>query len=190
MAPARATTASVLALGLLLLAVVEPARAAEDGPPAFYGADGQFVRMRPPQPVPRAPVVRNGRAVLDLGRLRGEVLLVNVWATWCAPCRWEMPTLDRLQARMGGDGLEVVAVSIDEGGTAAVEPYYADVGIENLDVYVDPEGDLVDALGPTALPQSYVVDRTGRVVGYVKGAADWDSEAARALLRYYIDRGG
>ena len=84
---------------------------------------------------------------LTLGDFRGRVVVLNVWATWCVPCRKEMPTLDRLQARLGGKDFLVVALSLDRKGVEAVRGFYQEVGVENLAIYVDPSGKGSHALG-------------------------------------------
>ncbi|MBI2293683.1 MAG: TlpA family protein disulfide reductase, partial [Betaproteobacteria bacterium] len=96
-------------------------------------------------PRPRVlPTIRfadaKGRA-MTLQDFRGKFVLLNIWATWCVPCREEMPTLDRLQARLGGPGFEVVAVSIDRDGLPAVQEFYLQTGIEQLRVYLDKSGE-------------------------------------------------
>jgi hypothetical protein len=88
---------------------------------------------------------------------------------------------------MGGDRFTVVALSIDEGGAKAVSAYLQRIGIENLPIYLDPAGRILDALNVgNALPLSFIIDHRGRVMGYMKGAADWASAEARALIDYYI----
>src|ERR687892_1259877 len=132
---------------------------------------------------------------VDLGHFRGKVVLLNYWATWCPPCVREMPSLNRLAAEMEGDGLAVVPVAIDRAGLASVIPFYRDHGLDRLAIYLDPDRRTAylsvgnpnnAAFALYGLPISYLVDRQGRVRGYIAGAVDWDSEAAKALLRYYL----
>ncbi|MHB1220366.1 MAG: TlpA disulfide reductase family protein [Alphaproteobacteria bacterium] len=132
---------------------------------------------------------------VSLRRFQGKVVLLNFWATWCAPCRREMPALDRLEADMGGDKFEVVAVSIDRAGLLAVRPFYKALGVANLAIYLDPEQRLgyFEAENPRSaafalygLPISYVLDDRGYVLGYLAGPADWDSKEARNFLQYFI----
>ena len=123
-------------------------------------------------------------------------MLLNIWATWCKPCVREMPALDRLQGALGEDRFEVVALSIDSAGRAAVGPFFRRFGLEHLGIYLDPERHTAytDAANPNGaafpiygLPITYLIDRQGRVVGYVTGPAEWDSDDAKRFLRHYIE---
>ncbi len=112
--------------------------------------------------------------------------MLNVWATWCPACLHEMPSLDRLQAKFSGQRFSVVSLSVDEGGAKKVRPYLKRLKIKNLPVYLDPAGRLAAGLGVgEGLPWTFLIDPRGRVMGYMKGAADWESPAARKLLEYY-----
>ena len=122
----------------------------------------------------------------ELGDFRGRVVLVNLWATWCPPCVHEMPSLDRLQGALGGEGLAVLAVSVDRKGLAIVKPFLRDLAVRHLEPYVDPNGTLAAAFGMTAVPTSYLIDARGRLVGAMEGSAPWDSPEAKALLRHYL----
>ncbi len=125
--------------------------------------------------------------VTNLRRYRGKVVLLNVWATWCAPCVYELPALDRLQAATDKAGVAVLAVSVDLEGMSKVAPFAARLDLKNLTVLSDPAGRIADGLNiGEGLPWSFVIDRQGRVRGYLMGAADWDSAAGRALLDYYL----
>lgn len=123
---------------------------------------------------------------VTLSGLRGSVVLLNVWATWCPPCREEMPSLDRLQAKMGGTGLEVVAVSIDGSGPAIVRKFYEDIGIKTLRIYLDQGGEASSALGVTGVPATLLIDRAGREVGRKVGPAEWDSAEVLSLVQGYL----
>jgi thiol-disulfide isomerase/thioredoxin len=174
-------------LAATALLVTTPATA-DDGPPLSDGLREMWAPVDPPVPVPQTAftVVRDGvEETVRLGDMDG-VLLVNVWATWCAPCVHEMPALDRLQADLGDEGLTVVALSTDRGGLNQVEPFYADLGLEHLGIYLDPRGALARDLDVRGLPSSYLVDRDGMVVGVMQGAYDWAGEDAKALIRHYL----
>ncbi|MGE5537467.1 MAG: TlpA family protein disulfide reductase [Gemmatimonas sp.] len=133
---------------------------------------------------------------VSIADFRGRVVLLNFWATWCVPCLKEMPSLDRLAGRLGGDDFAVVAVSIDRPGRAAVEPWFRDNGIEHLRIWLDPQSRAPfafrSALGTSSieLPVSILLDREGRIVGVLKGAAEWDSRAAEALVRWAVAETG
>lgn len=178
--------AAALALAAGIFPV--PAAHAED-PPAFLGANGQFMLIRPLKKAPFAAVDDEKGKPVDLAeRLKGKVVLVNFWATWCAPCVTELPTLDKLQGEMGGDKFEVVAVSVDLRGMEKVGPFWSEKGFKNLAIRLDQRGTLMKAFGTRGLPTTFLVDREGNVVGYLEGHADWASADAKALMRYYVDR--
>jgi thiol-disulfide isomerase/thioredoxin len=137
-------------------------------------------------------------SVTTLEAFRGKVVLLNFWATWCPPCVWEMPSLDRLQSVLGGSRFAVVAVSIDRGGLSVVKPFFRRHRLDHLRIYFDPEqklGSLTGGPPPRppfllyGLPISYLIDKDGRVLGYVPGALKWDSPAAISFLKHHIDDG-
>ncbi len=117
---------------------------------------------------------------------QGRVVLINLWATWCAPCRKEMPSLDRLQSRLGGDDFEVVAVSIDRKGLKASGAFLEEIGASNLGLYVDKSGKVARDLKSFGLPASVLIGRKGEELGRLIGPAEWDSEEAVALLEAAI----
>ena len=123
---------------------------------------------------------------VKLSDFRGKVILVNVWATWCVPCRTEMPTLDRLQGQLGGADFEVVALSIDRAGAKAVTPFYLEIDVTRLKIYVGPAASVTRALGVVGLPTTVLIDRQGREVARFVGPAEWDDPAMIATIRRYI----
>jgi len=124
---------------------------------------------------------------LTLADFRGRVVLLNLWATWCGPCRAEMPALDRLQAMHQGDGLAVLAVSVDKGGSAAVQHFFEQRGLRNLTPYLDANGATVRAFGARRIPTTLIIDRDGNVVGSLVGPKQWDSPDTAALIRRYLE---
>ncbi|MFQ5764921.1 MAG: TlpA family protein disulfide reductase [Rhodospirillales bacterium] len=178
------------ALAGLLLAHPGPGHAAGDqGPPPFQGRQKTFTILKPPQPAPQMPLYTMKGGVTTLRGFRGRVVLLNVWATWCAACLHELPALKNLQARLGGDGFTVLAVSVDARGADDVSPYLERLGITGLPIYLDPAGRTAEALGVyDGLPWTFVIDDEGRVMGYVMGTADWASPEAEALIRHYARR--
>jgi thiol-disulfide isomerase/thioredoxin len=144
-----------------------------------------FVAMSPEAAPPASFKDANGDR-LSLEDFRGKVVLVNIWATWCGPCRAEMPSLDRLQALHRDDGLEVVAVSVDREGIGKVRRFYSDRSLHNLKLYIDSNRSTSAAFRPDGIPMSILIDREGNVVGTLTGAAEWDSAAARELVGRYL----
>lgn len=119
-------------------------------------------------------------APVTLAAFRGRPLLVNLWATWCAPCVAEMPTLDALAAE-SGETMTVIAVAQDLQGAEVVDPWFQKAGLKALQPYLDPENGLLDAAN-SALPTSIFYDAEGRELWRVVGAIDWQGDEAKALL--------
>jgi thiol-disulfide isomerase/thioredoxin len=116
---------------------------------------------------------------------KGKVVLVNLWATWCAPCRKEMPQLAELQKRFGGDagpGFEVVAVSVDRKGLEASSEFLKSVGADALSLYIDQPGVSLGATKSPGLPTTILIDRQGREIGRLLGPADWIAPEAVKLI--------
>lgn len=119
-------------------------------------------------------------AAVTLALFRGKPLLVNLWATWCAPCVAEMPTLDAL-ATKSGERMAVIAVAQDLQGAEVVDPWFQKSGLRALQPYLDPENGLLDAAN-SALPTSIFYDAEGREIWRVIGAIDWQGKEAQKLL--------
>ncbi|PKA43878.1 TlpA family protein disulfide reductase [Rhizobium sullae] len=132
-----------------------------------------FVLRDTPEPVPALQFTDEAGRPQTLEMFRGKVVLLNLWATWCLPCREEMPTLDRLQAVLGGQDFEVVALSIDRGGPEAVKKFYDETGIQHLAIHVDATSKAGFALGTIGLPTTLLIDRQGQELGRLVGPADW-----------------
>jgi len=129
-----------------------------------------------------------GRHV-TLADYRGEVVLLNIWATWCEPCKVEMPSLEQLQKDMGPQGLKIVAVSIDEGGPDVVRQYARDLGL-TFDILHDQSGHIQQIYQTTGVPESFVINREGRIEKKVIGATDWDAAVNKDLVRRLLARQG
>ena len=174
----------------LMLAWVALPTSAEAGTPMPAEADlPGFTPETEPADLPPLAFSDGGGRALDLSAFSGRVVLLNLWATWCGPCRAEMPALDRLQARFGGGDFQVVAVSVDQDGAAAVQPFLARFGLGHLGVYLDPDSRVLETLGINALPTSLLIDRGGRLLGEVEGDPGWDSPEARQLIEETIAAG-
>jgi thiol-disulfide isomerase/thioredoxin len=173
-----------------------PGRAGAGGPPPFATVRHQFTEVRGARPVPVLPIPRLGGGTLDLTSLRGKVVLVNFWATWCPACRTELPILDRL-VRGGRADLAVVAIATDSD-RSLVAPFVRKLNLRHLTIGFDPGG-LVARAGasdgvdtPFALygmPISFLLGVTGQVEGYMTGEADWTSQEASRLFDYYASVG-
>ena len=124
---------------------------------------------------------------LALADFKGRALVLNLWATWCAPCRAEMPALDRLQAAAGGRGFEVVAINVDTARVERAGKFLDEIGVAHLTRYADHSGDAFETLRlagkALGLPTSLLIDAWGCEIGIVAGPANWDSPDALAAVK-------
>jgi thiol-disulfide isomerase/thioredoxin len=125
---------------------------------------------------------------LGLADFAGKVVVLNFWATWCPPCRAEMPSLDRLAAAEAGEDVAVVTLSNDIGGVEKPRRFFEEEGIETLDLYHDPGRRVAREAGIMGLPVTLLLDRRGREVARLVGDAEWDSDSARAIIRALAER--
>ncbi len=192
----RAVTVLLILGGAALLVLsLRPARiepTPEEGmpqapAPSTAGQNlGQFTALTAPLPAPALAFTTRDGAEKQLADFKGKLVLVNLWATWCAPCVEEMPSLDRLQAQLG-DKLTILAISEDRQGETAVAPFLAKHGIEHLAIFLDPKSAATTTLGAQGLPTTYLIARDGTIVGKEEGGAAWDSAAMIAKLTPYIE---
>lgn len=117
-----------------------------------------------------------------LGDWQGKYVLVNFWATWCAPCRKELPALDALNRDFGGDRFAVVTIATGRNPLPAIERLFAEVGVESLPILLDPKQVLARETGVLGLPVTLVLDPEGREIARMSGDAEWNSDSARAIV--------
>ncbi len=165
-----------------------------DEPPVFETARSQFTLVEPSTSLPKVTLTDlNGRHT-QLAPVSGKVLLINVWATWCEACRFELPLLEHFQATMGSH-VKVAAVSVDKADRKTVGAYLERLSIRHLAIYLDPDGLIAGSAGGTAaalplykMPMTYLIAPSGRIAGYIAGTADWLAPEGQALLAYYAGR--
>ncbi len=145
-----------------------------------------FVTHETPQPVPAINFEDGQGQKQSLADFTGKVVVLNIWATWCVPCRKEMPALDRLQGALGGPDFSVVPLSLDRSGIDTVAKFYDDIGVRNLPIYVDTSGKAVRELGAVGLPTTLILDRAGLEIGRMVGPAEWDSPEVAEFLKPII----
>lgn len=134
------------------------------------------------KPAPEITVVSLADGTpLKLSALKGKVVLLNFWATWCPPCRQEMPSMMKLNTAMSGKPFQMVAVSIDEGGKQDIESFFKQSGY-NLPTYLDADGSASKLYGITGVPESFIIDKQGVVVKKVIGGLAWDSPEVLSFL--------
>jgi thiol-disulfide isomerase/thioredoxin len=150
------------------------------------GAMAAFLARPKPLELPESSFVDGEGATKSLSDWRGKVVLLNIWATWCVPCREEMPTLDKLEAELGGKDFQVVAVNIDRGGGDKPKSFLAETGATHLSLYTDPSGKLFSVVKAVGMPTTLLIDREGHEIGRLVGPADWNSPEALALTKAAI----
>jgi thiol-disulfide isomerase/thioredoxin len=122
----------------------------------------------------------------SLADFKGQVVLLNIWATWCVPCREEMPALDKLQTSLGGKDFAVVAVNIDKGGADKARAFLEETGATQLALYTDPTTKLFSTLKAVGMPTTLLISRDGKEMGRLIGPADWASPEAKRLIEAAI----
>lgn len=150
------------------------------------GAMKRFKPARPPKPMPDLEFLDADNKALRLANLTGKTRLINLWATWCAPCVKEMPSLDRLQAALPRDKFVVLPISLDGPSKAKVAPFYKNQNLTDLGIYYDKGRKAMSVLDVSLLPTSILVDAAGRELGRLEGDADWDTPEGIALMNAAI----
>jgi thiol-disulfide isomerase/thioredoxin len=159
------------------------AASAQDG----KGGMSKLVYAAAPTALPEISFADEGGQTRSLADWKGKAVLLNLWATWCAPCKLEMPSLNRLQAQLGGADFAVVPVSLDRGTADGPKKFLASNGLANLPLLLDSTGGLAGKVGAIGLPATLILDREGREVARLLGPAEWDSVAAQEVIRKVID---
>lgn len=196
------TTVVVIALALAFLYGTKLFHRNEGaaGPKACATTEAAIERMKPfvhgdvaalalastPQPMPELKFTDKDGKPVKLSDFRGRNILLNLWATWCVPCRREMPALDRLQAKVGSPNFQVVAVNIDTARLDRPKTFLKEIGVKNLAFYADSTGDMFATLKQDGkalgLPTTILLGKDGCAIGSMAGPAEWDSKDALALI--------
>jgi peroxiredoxin len=148
----------------------------------WYGPEVEAVAAGAKAPNYRAVDLKSGDSVSLRDHYRGHVTLVNVWATWCVPCKVEMPAMQRLYDSLGARGFRIAAVSIDREGPEVVRDFAKELKL-SFDILQDRSGNIQQAYQTTGVPESFLLDTTGIIMKRVIGAHDWASPVNRALVR-------
>lgn len=141
-----------------------------------------FVYKTALEPLPEVAFTNGEGKPMTLAHFKGKTVLLNLWATWCAPCRKEMPALDSLQKELGNDKFEVVALAVDRGGIEGAKKFLTETRVSNLKLYVDATARGTSTLKAVGLPTTILIDPEGREIGRLMGPAEWDSTDAKKLI--------
>ena len=174
---------------------IAPARShvAERVKPFAKGEVAAFQVAREPDSLSELAFKKPDNSDVTLAAFQGQTILLNLWATWCVPCRREMPALDRLEQALGGKDFQVVAVNLDLNDPARAKAFLEQIGVSSLAFYSDPTSGLVARLKGRGLvfglPTTILIDPKGCRIGVVEGPAEWDSEDAKRLIEAAIGEG-
>jgi thiol-disulfide isomerase/thioredoxin len=156
-----------------------------------HGEVAALSLLRNPAPPPDIEFDKPDGSKTKLSDFKGKTVLLNLWATWCVPCRKEMPALDRLQGALGSDQFEVVAINIDTARLDKPKAFLHDVGVTKLTFYADPSADVFQVLKRTGkvlgLPTTILIGKDGCEIGTMAGPAEWDSPDALNLIRAVLN---
>ena len=135
-----------------------------------------------PQPTPDMAFEAFDGSPVSLADYRGDWVVLNFWATWCAPCRHEMPMLSSLAARFEGKGVQVVTVATGRNAPQAMTRFFDEIGVDNLPLHRDPRQQLARQMAVLGLPITVILNPEGQEVARLRGDAEWDSDSAVAIL--------
>jgi thiol-disulfide isomerase/thioredoxin len=164
-------------------ALANPALADLAAAEAAREGDMKKLIFAAPKPAGTSDFATFEGAPLNLSDWQGKWVLLNFWATWCAPCRKEMPMLSELQVEFGGDTFEVVTVATSRNPPQAMKAFFAEIGVTNLPLHVDPKSVLAREMAVLGLPVTVILDPDGNEVARLRGDADWASDSAKAVIR-------
>ena len=146
------------------------------------GQMAAFVAKKTPTALPEITFNDGAGKTLTLADFKGRTVLLNMWATWCTPCREEMPSLDRLQQQLGSDSFEVVALAVDRTGVEAAGKFLKSINVEHLKLYADPTTKSGNVLRVLGMPTTILINAEGKEAGRLSGPAAWDSDEAKKLI--------
>ena len=166
---------------MLTISTIVFAKAPTDGDMA------KFTEQIPPKPAPNTPFISPDGKIINLHDLKGTWVLLNFWATWCAPCIRELPSIYELQKNTINNKFKILLVSIDKLGRKTYEPFLRNLNLHDLESASDPKLKLMRSLKLTGIPTTLLLDPNGRIVGKLIGDASWSSRSAKKLIDYYTN---
>ncbi|WP_233416689.1 TlpA family protein disulfide reductase [Halovulum marinum] len=153
------------------------------------GAMKKLVIHDAPRAIPALSVETPDGGTVALADSNGKLRILNFWATWCAPCRMEKPSLDTLNAELAGPDFEIIAIATGRNSLEGIKKFNSDVGVTTLKTYLDPQQHVARQMGVLGLPITVVLDREGNEIARLQGGADWQSDSARAILARLLEAG-
>jgi thiol-disulfide isomerase/thioredoxin len=147
----------------------------------------QSAELTDPKPLPALPMETLGGTPVELSQYDGQVVVLNLFATWCAPCKAEMPALDRLQAKLDDSMYKVIALAVDRAGPEKIQKWMDDVGVVHLTTLRDPSASATRITGVPGLPTTFIIDAQGRERARVFGVEEWDSEEVVRMLEALLE---
>lgn len=183
----KSKIAFYLALALMFFSIGTQVLADHEASEPSDGSVDSFRWLTSPLPVSRVAIHDGQGKKIALSRFKGKIVLLNIWASWCPPCIRELPALDRLQQRLGGDDFEVVVVSIDSDPELARQMFSDQLSLEHLQLYLAPAEQLGKSFPVDVLPSSFFVDRQGQAMGLLRSYVEWDAALADTLIKRLID---
>lgn len=173
-------------LALMLIFHVGEPRASHEASEPSDGTVNSFRWLKNPLVLPQTSIQQWPAERVSLSSFKGRIVLVNLWATWCPPCVHELPALDRLQQRLGGEDFVVVAVSVDRDPELARQLFVEKLALSHLQFYIEAPERLAKTFPLDVLPSNFILDREGRAIGMLRSYVDWDSPSADEFVRRLV----
>lgn len=178
---------SLIAVGLLL-STAGSLQASHEASEPSDGTVKSFKPVTPPRPVPEIAFLDASGNSVALGDLKGRVVLINLWATWCPPCIRELPALERLQARFSNQEFVVIPIATDREGLSLARPFYERLKIRSLGLYADPDHALGAFFPLDVFPANFILDRNGEMIAFLRSYVDWDAPEAETMVKELLQR--
>ena len=182
----RAARSLCILLALTSIFYFAESRASHEASEPSDGTVNSFRWLKDPLVLPEISIQHAPGKRVSLSSFRGKIVLLNLWATWCPPCVYELPALDRLQQRHGGEDFVVVAVSVDRDAELARELFIDRLELAQLKFYVEPPEQIAKTFPLDVLPSNFILDREGRVIGMLRSYVDWDSPVADVFVERLV----
>ena len=146
------------------------------------GTVKSFIKVSPPQQIEYVEFLDPEQQLINFDQFKGKVVLINLWATWCGPCVRELPALDSLAEKLQDADFELLTISIDREGIAIAQPFFDDLGITQLRLFSDPEHKLAKVFPLDVVPATFIHNREGQIIQYLRSFADWEDQAALDMM--------